>query len=212
MTGLQIENAIDLHCHFRPDHLGGNAIENGVDCRTGTSPIESAKRAIETGQAGAVLKSHSFASTALVSALNELFPELKLFAGICTDYITGGLNIDAVDAALKMGAKIVWLPTLHSTNDINGGNITGHPGPGVAVIDDAGKPVDAVYQIVELVQEHDAILATGHTSAEEHYGATRGFGDPTKILVAHAGEPAAGPKLTAAQCVELADLGATIEF
>ncbi|NKQ55561.1 hypothetical protein HFP15_22000 [Amycolatopsis sp. K13G38] len=212
MTGLKIENSIDLHCHFRPDHLGGKAIENGVDCRTGTSPIESAKAAIASGQAGAVLKSHSFASTALVSALNGVFPELRLFSGICTDYISGGLNIDAVDAALRMGAKIVWLPTLHSVNDIEGGNITSHPGPGIAVIDDAGKPVDAVHQIFELVQQHDAILATGHTSAAEHYGVIREFARRGKVVVTHAGEPAAGPKLTAAQCVELADLGAIIEF
>lgn len=212
MTGLHIENSIDLHCHFKPDHLGTNAIENGADCRTGTSPVASAKAAIGSGQAGAVLKSHSFASTALVAALNEVFPEFRLFGGICTDYISGGLNVEAVDAALRMGAKIVWLPTLNSVNDIEGTNVTGHPGPGIAVIDDEGKLVDDVHQIFELVRQHDAVLATGHTSAAEHYSVVREFAGKGKILVTHAGEPAAGPNLSAAQCVELADLGATIEF
>jgi hypothetical protein len=212
MAGLEIENAIDLHCHFSPDHLGGESIERGVDCRTGTSPIESAKAAIASGQAGAVLKSHSFSSTALVAALNELFPELHLFAGICTDYMSGGLNVHAVDAALRMGAKIVWLPTLNSTNDHAGSNIGNFEGPGIAVIDEDGKPVDDVRQIFELVRQHDAILATGHTSAAEHYGVIREFGRRGKVLVTHAGEPLAGPNLSAAQCVELADLGAVIEF
>jgi hypothetical protein len=212
MPGLQIENAIDLHCHFAPDHLGGKAIENGIDCRTGTSPIESAKAALDSGQAGAVLKSHSFASTALVAALNELFPDLHLFGGICTDYMSGGLNVEAVEAALLMGAKIVWLPTLNSVNDITGSNNTNHPGPGISTIDDTGEPVDEVHQIFELVRQHDAILATGHTSAAEHYAVVRTFAGRGKVIVTHAGEPLAGPNLTAAQCVELADLGAVIEF
>jgi hypothetical protein len=212
MPGLQIENAIDLHCHFGPDHLGGKAIDHGVDCRTGTSPIESAKAALDSGQAGAVLKSHSFASTALVAALNELFPDLHLFAGICTDYISGGLNVHAVEAALLMGAKIVWLPTLNSTNDHAGSNITMAEGPGISTIDEDGKPVDDVHQIFELVQQYDAILATGHISADEHYGVIREFARRGKVLVTHAGEPLAGPNLTTAQCVELADLGAIIEF
>lgn len=212
MSGFQVENAIDLHCHFGPDHLGYGALDHGVDCRTGTSPITTAKRAIESGQAGAVLKSHSFSSVALVAALNELYPELQFFGGICTDYMSGGLNVQAVDAALLMGAKIVWLPTLNSTNDIQGSNITNAPAPGISCIDDDGKPVDDVQQIFELVRENDAILATGHISAAEHYAVIKEFAKRGKVLVTHAGEPLAGPGLSIQQCVELADLGATIEF
>ena len=212
MAGLQIENAIDLHCHFGPDHLGGSTIEHGVDARTGTSPIASAKAAIAAGQAGAVLKSHSFASAALVATLNELFPQLHFFSGVCTDYISGGLNVWGVDAALRMGAKIVWLPTLNSTNDHAGSNIGGFEGPGIAVLDDSGKPVDEVQQIFELVRQHDAILATGHTSADEHFGVIREFAKRGKVIVTHAAEPLAGPNLSTEQIVELADLGATIEL
>lgn len=208
---FQIENAIDLHLHFGPDHLGGESIENGLDCRTGTSPIASARAAIESGQAGAVVKSHSFASTALVTVLNELFPELHLFSGICTDYISGGLNVHAVDAALKMGAKIVWLPTLASTNDVGGTNFSGYD-VGISTIDEAGKPVDSVHEIFELVTQYDAVLATGHITADEHYSIVREFAGRGKVVVTHAGEPLAGPNLSKQQIVELADLGAVIEF
>jgi hypothetical protein len=80
MTGLQVENTIDLHCHFSPDALGGRALEKGLDLRTGVSPVDSAKEAIASGQTGAVLKSHSFATPALASALGKVFPVSLLLA------------------------------------------------------------------------------------------------------------------------------------
>jgi hypothetical protein len=49
--------------------------------------------------------------------IEEAVPGVRLFGGICTDYITGGLNLDGIEAALAMAAKIVWLPTLHSRQD-----------------------------------------------------------------------------------------------
>ncbi len=212
MTGLQVENTIDLHCHFSPDHLGGKALEKGLDCRTGMSPVESAKEAIASGQTGAVLKSHSFATPALADALGRLFPDFRAFGGICTDYISGGLNIHAVEAALIMGAKIVWLPTLNSANDHAGANVCEFDGPGISLIDDDGRLIDAVHQIFALVREYNAILATGHISATEHYAVVREFDRRGKVIVTHAGEKGGGPNLSSDQCVELADLGAVIEF
>lgn len=197
---------------FRARSLGGKSIENGIDSRTGTSPIESAKAALAQGQAGAVLKSHSFASPALAAAMNEMFPQLKFFGAICTDYMSGGLNIHAVDAALRMGAKIVWLPTLNSEHDHNGSNLSGFTDAGISLMDDAGALKDEVHQIFDLVREHDAIVATGHISADEHFAIVKEFATRGKVLVTHAGEPLAGPELTKAQCVDLADLGATLEF
>jgi Family of unknown function (DUF6282) len=193
MTGLQVENTIDLHCHFSPDALGGRALEKGLDLRTGVSPVDSAKEAIASGQAGAVLKSHSFATPALASALGKVFPEFRAFGGICTDYISGGLNIHAVEAALVMGAKIVWLPTLNSANDHAGDNAAGFDGPGISLMNDDGRLIDAVHQIFALVREYDAVLATGHISATEHYAVVREFAPHGKVIVTHAGQKGGGP-------------------
>ena len=66
--------------------------------------------------------------------------------------------------------------------------------------------------MLALVKEHDAVLATGHVSAAEHFAVVRDFARHGKVLVTHATEDLAGPKLTAAQCRELADLGAWIEL
>jgi hypothetical protein len=167
---------------------------------------------VASGQAGAVLKSHSFASPALAAALNALFGELHLFGGICTDYLSGGLNVAAVDAALSMGAKVVWLPTVNSAHDHAGGNVAGFDDEGITTIGDDGKPIAAVHEIFSLVQQYDAVLATGHISAAEHYGVVREFARRGKVVATHVGEEIAGPNLSTAQCVELADLGAIIEF
>jgi Family of unknown function (DUF6282) len=78
MTGLQVENTIDLHCHFSPDALGGRALEKGLDLRTGVSPVDSAKEAIASGQAGAVLKSHSFATPALAHSAKYFLNSVPL--------------------------------------------------------------------------------------------------------------------------------------
>jgi Family of unknown function (DUF6282) len=212
MPGLQIENSIDLHCHFGPDSIGGKSIEIGLDLRNGIPAIESAREAVAAGQAGVVLKSHSFASPSLAAMIHGLFPDLHVFGGICTDYLSGGLNVGAVDAALSMGAKIVWLPTVNSTADHAGFNAGGFDGLGLTVIDSEQRPIAAVREIFDLVRQHDAILATGHTSGDEHYAVVREFARRGKVVVTHAGEEAVGPKLSAQQCVELADLGATIEL
>jgi predicted metal-dependent phosphotriesterase family hydrolase len=63
-----------------------------------------------------------------------------------------------------------------------------------------------------LVRQKDAILATGHISAKEHHAVARELATLGKVLVTHAGEAILGPRLSPAQCLELADLGATIEL
>jgi hypothetical protein len=47
---------------------------------------------------------------------------------------------------------------------------------------------------------------------EEHLAVTKEFGRRGTVLVTHALEELAGPNLGVEQCVELADLGATIEL
>jgi hypothetical protein len=104
LSELRIANAIDLHCHYGPDTVGGT-----LDASTllhGVTALEAAREAAESGLAALVLKSHSFASPALAATLGEAIPGLRVFGGICTDFPSGGLNVAAVEAALALGAKI----------------------------------------------------------------------------------------------------------
>ena len=209
---LRIENAIDMHCHFGPDTVGGK--RRGGSGHSVTA-LDAAQEARESGMKAVVLKSHSFASPQVAAAMSEAVPGLQVFGGCCTDYPSGGLNVDGVDVALRLGAKIIWLPTVHSHQDwLNGkGEMMAIRGDGLHVIDrDTGEPNEEVRAIFDLVRQYDAILATGHTTAAEHYAVAKAFGREGKVLVTHAGEAAAGPHLTADQCRELADLGAIIEL
>src|SRR4029079_157394 len=88
----------------------------------------------------------------------------------------------------------------------------GISGPGIVVTDADDRLLPETEEILALVERHDAILATGHVSAAEHYAVVKEFARDGKVLVTHATEDLAGPKLTAAQCRELAELGAWIEL
>jgi hypothetical protein len=207
-----------MHCHFGPD-TGGGTLEEGPPI-PGLGPhsvnaVEAAQEAHESGHAALVLKAHSFASPAIARNIETLVPGMRIFGGICTDHPSGGLNVQGVEAALCLGAKIVWLPTLHSRQDVLRRPPEHRPswlGDGISVLDEDGSIVPEVHEIFELVRQKDAILATGHTSLEEHYAIAREFGRRGKVLVTHAGEKFAGPHLDGAQCAELADLGASIEI
>src|SRR5262249_45228060 len=151
----------DMHCHFGPDTVGGmleppaNLGPLGNHSVTG---VEAAREAQASGHAALVLKSHSFASPALAQNIEDLVPGLRVFGGICTDYPSGGLTVEAVEAALFLGAKIVWLPTVHSRHDVLRRRAEGRPlcsGDGISVIDNEGKVVPVVQEIFDLVRRKD---------------------------------------------------------
>jgi hypothetical protein len=199
-----------MHCHFGPDTVGG-ALD--VPDMHSVTAVEAAREAVETGHAALVLKSHSFASPVLARNIEQAVPGLRLFGGICTDYPSGGLNVDAVESALGLGAKIVWLPTVHSRQDYSRRVLPAesYHDNGIAVVDDDGSVLPVVQEIFELVRQKDAVLATGHISADEHFSIVKEFAPRGKVVVTHAGEKLAGPQLSADQCAELADLGSVIE-
>jgi hypothetical protein len=209
-VSLRITDAIDLHCHFGPDTIGGTL---DGDHRASVTALEAVREAADSGHAALVLKSHSFASPALAENLEQMVPGIRVFGGVCLDYPSGGLSVDAVEATLALGGKIVWLPTVHSTNDIHKRPVPeARHGGGIPVIDDRGAPLPVGRDICAMIREKDAVLATGHTTAAEHYAVIKEFASSGKVLVTHAGEALAGPRLSNEQCAELADLGATIEI
>jgi hypothetical protein len=208
MGGFAVPGAIDLHCHFHPDDLGkGLGTEH-----SGVLVADLINEAADSGHAGVVLKSHSFASAQLAAALDAAEPRLRVFGGICTDYISGGLNVIAVESALNQGARIVWLPTIHGRQDFEAGNRVGLRGRPIDCLDEHGELVDEVHEIAALTKRAGAILATGHISAAEHYAVAKAFGSEQNVLVTHAGEELGGPHLKRNEILELADLGALIEF
>ncbi len=208
MSRVDLRGAADLHCHFGPDAHR----ERSVDA------LEAARDAAGAGHAAVVLKSHDYPTPALATIVRDMVNvtdgTIRVFGGICCDREVGGVNPAAVEVALRLGAKVVWLPTLSSHQDqLNGvGPALGIPGPGISVLGDDGELTAATQAVLALVEDFDAILATGHVTWEEHLATARAFGRRGKMLVTHAREELAGPNLTVEQCVELVELGATLEL
>ena len=202
---VDLTGAADLHCHFGPDPHR----ERSVDA------FEAAAEAAAAGHRAVVLKSHDAPTASLAWAVQRATGSgLSVFGGICCDREVGGVNPAAVEVALGLGARIVWLPTLSSRQDFDNGVAAqlGIPGPGIVVTDADDRLLPETREVIALVRDHDAVLATGHVSAVEHYAVVKDFARRAKVLVTHATEDLAGPKLDSEQCRELAGLGAWIEL
>jgi hypothetical protein len=203
-VSVDISGAIDLHCHFGPDAHRERSV----------TALEAAEQARDAGHAGVLLKSHTEPTAQLARIVAEAVHGIDVFGGVCCDHEIGGLNPAAIETALRLNGRVVWMPTLSSRQDVENGVAAqlGIPGPGLAVIDDDGELLPVVHEIAALCREHDAVLATGHVSATEHVALARAFGARQRVLVTHAMEDLVGPKLSVDELVELAELGAWIEL
>src|SRR5271168_3032373 len=151
MGQVKLERAVDLHCHFGPDFLhAGTHPDHAV------TALQAATEAAEAGMAAIVLKAHDFPTPALAYTVNQIVPGVCTCGGITLDHQVGGLNPWAVEHALRLGAKIVWLPTVASHQDyLNGiGPALGYEGTGISTLDDNGELTPAVREILDLVAEH----------------------------------------------------------
>lgn len=202
---VDLTGAADLHCHFGPDPHRQRSVD----------AFEAAGEAAAAGHRAIVLKSHDSPTASLAWAVQRAAGDsISVFGGISCDREVGGVNPAAVEVALGLGGRIVWLPTLSSRQDFDNGVAAqlGIPGPGLVVTDADDRLLPETQEVLRLVEDHDAILATGHVSAAEHYAVVKEFARTGRVIVTHATEDLAGPNLSAAQCRELADLGAWIEL
>jgi hypothetical protein len=153
MTTDLIKGAIDTHVHSFPD-----VIPRKLD------DIELVRQAREAGMSALVLKCHHGCTCERAYLLNRFFPDFRVFGGIVLNDTAGGFNPHAVDAALKMGATQVWMPTKSAANHRR------HlGGQGGLTVFDGGRLREDVGQILRQIADADAILATGHLSPEESH-------------------------------------------
>ena len=70
----------------------------------------------------------------------------RCFGGIVLNNSVGGLNCNAIDAAIAMGAKIVWMPTVSAKNHMDhhkggflGAGSMSVPETPICYLDECGK-------------------------------------------------------------------------
>ena len=164
-----LEGAGDVHVHVSPSLVPNRKCDVwGL--------IESAER---RRMAFAVVKWHHGDSFSMAQSVNahDRGP-FDLYGGLVLNRPVGGLNPFAVDAALTLGAKIVWLPTLDAAgHGAAVGQLGGFPfqqvrrrrfpTTGLSILEDDGDLLPEVKEILDLMNGSGTVLASGHITTPE---------------------------------------------
>jgi hypothetical protein len=164
---IDMRGAVDIHVHSEPD----------VFPRIGDDVMVCA-HAAEAGLRAIVLKCHSERTTSRAYLTNQLVPGIKVLGGIVLNRAVGGINPAAVESALQFDAKQVWMPTVDAANhaatfgstgayDKQRSTVARADDTGIRVLDEAGALIPEVYEVLDLIAEHNVILGTCHLSREE---------------------------------------------
>lgn len=171
-----VRGAFDTHIHVDPD-----LIARRVD------DVTLAGTFAQRGLAGFLLKSHYVSTAERARVVTGVAPGgVRCLGAIALNAAIGGLNPLAVEIAGREGARTVWLPTVDAANE-TAGRTEPEPGaklpawaqmqqdlraggmdvPPVAVVDESGKVVQALHQVLDVIAGHGMQLATGHLSRDE---------------------------------------------
>lgn len=165
-------DAVDLHCHVDLEF-------SATRFRKAMPEWEWLPRAEAAGMRAVVLKSHLWPSVSLSPFLAQVYTgTVEVATSVTLNPTSGGLDPWAVEAAVAMGAKMVFMPTWGSRNDCECGGFHRrlaesfeHFDPArlstLSVLDESGALVDGVQEILRLVLDHDVVLSTGHLSWRE---------------------------------------------
>lgn len=194
---VDLRGVIDMHLHCAPD----------VEPRL-ADDIETTRAAAEAGMRAIVFKSHVTQTADRATIAKRVVGNIRVFGGVTLNYPVGGLNPAAVEVALGLGAKEIWMPTKESAHERA---YRGQKLPGLSIFNERGEIVPVVYEIIDLIREADVILGTGHLSIEEtivlvRLARERGV---RKVLVTH--PEAYFFQMPVAVQSELAALGAYFE-
>lgn len=156
------DGAIDVHVHTAPDLIDRYE-----------SDLQLAHEAVRADMDAIVVKSHVVPTAGRVDLVNEAIGTDVLYGGIALNGTVGGLNRDAVETALKLGGKVVWLPTAWSRNHASAAREAGESRFVGQRVPDATEEISVVRdgavtpptrEIIELAKEYDATIGTGHVS------------------------------------------------
>ena len=213
-----IQGGYDLQVHVAPD-----VIQRRID------DVDLAQEFLARNLNGFVLKSHYIPTAERAKVVSRAVPGIEAYGAITLNHAVGGLNPVAVEIAGRSGNKIVWMPTVDAENEtagrVGGPNKKlpfwaeiqrelagmGISPPPLTVIDTQGKVNEPARRCLELIGNHQMILATGHLGRKEIFALVKAAREMKvkKVLVTHAEFPS--QNLSAEEQVELANSGAFIE-
>jgi hypothetical protein len=163
-----MQGAVDMHIHSAPS-LFPRLVDH----------VEAAEGAKAMGMKAVVLKEHHGYTSDRMYFVRKLVSGIQVYGGVVLNNAVGGINPFAVEAAIDLGAKIVWFPTLSAKNHLDqmGGPEFGSSMQQKAkrkmvekpltVLDEKDHLLPEVFEVIELIAAHDIMLATGHLSIPE---------------------------------------------
>src|ERR1700733_2203376 len=149
-------NMADLHVHASPSLLP----RHGDDATT-----VAAEHAV--GFTTVVLKAHEGSTVERATVAGG-----DTFGGVVLNSPVGGSNPDAVQGAARVGGRVVWMPTVSARTHKAGAaspELAVHRGfeLGLVEVIDGGRIRPEWLGGLDVVAEHDLLLASGHLSAAE---------------------------------------------
>lgn len=137
-----------------------------------------AEAAAAAGMAGVVLKAHHGCTVASAALLDRRFGALAVRGGVVLNAFVGGISPLAAERSLALGARVVWMPTIHAAHH---GEVIGQlggfsfqsralrhtPRRGLRAVDETGALRPEVREVLALVDEAGAVLGTGHLGVDE---------------------------------------------
>ena len=200
-----LPQVIDLHVHSSPD-----VVPRSQD------DLELTASAATAGMRGLVLKSHHFPTAARARLAADHTVGLNVWGGLALNHTCcGGLNAAAVQANLAIGGRVVWLPTVSAAHHLaylygGGGDEHLRQLSGaervVEVLGADGRPLKELRRVLDVIADHDAVLASGHLAPDEIvavFACAREHG-VRRLLVNHVDSPITPVRSGHAQALERA--------
>lgn len=175
----RLEGIIDIHIHTAPDIR-----------KRRMDDLDLMEAAVARDVRAVVLKSHQVVTADRAAIVNkvrrEKYPDsnFEAFGAVALNRSVGGINPAAVEVTLKLGGKIVWLPTVSAVNHLTRQKKSLD---GAVEVTRDGEIVPELHDVFELIKEYDAVLETGHISSEECFVVAKAAREAgvRKIVITH---------------------------
>jgi len=196
----RITGVVDFHVHTAPSLVDRHHHDGEI------LPLAAAA-GIET----VVLKAHEGSTAERAVLLGG-----GAVGSVVLNSPVGGANPDAVEVAARLGARVVWMPTISSVAHqaaSSSAELEAHRGVTlrtVPVTDDGALRPEWI-EVFDVVARHDLVLSSGHLTADETvlaFAAARARG-VARLVVTHPLLPFLGWRPD--HCTSLRELGAHLE-
>lgn len=170
-----VSGRIDFHVHPGPDPFA-RVLDS----------YEMAWLAERYGMKAIVFKTSHYQGGCTAQILDSMFTKLHVVGGLCLENAVGGINPRAVEIAIQCGVKVIWMPFLDSTRNMELFSMDRSemsPGDYSMVHDLAktrsdqrgkklnitvdGKLLPEVPEVLRIIAENDAVICSGHMNRRD---------------------------------------------